>query len=53
MGEACIEQLLTIADTTCDEGHRHLMALGTLKDAEGQLTHQRLTIGRALACNDE
>ena len=53
MGEACIEQLLTIPDTTCNQGHGHLMTLGTLKNPEGQLAHQRLSIGRTLACDNK
>ena len=53
LGEAGIEELLAVSNAACNEGNGHMMTLGSLEDAERELAHQRLTVGRALTSNDE
>ena len=51
--KTCIEQRLTITNATSYQPGGYMVFLCSLQDAEGQFTHQRLTISRALARNDQ
>ena len=51
MGEASIQKFIPVSDPSCYQ--THWRAARVLEDAHGQLAHQRLTVGRTLACDDK
>ena len=53
MGKTCIEEELFIRYATGYEHNRDVLPLCPLQDAKGQFAHERLTVSRAFARNNE
>ena len=51
MGEACLQKLFAVADTACYQTDGDTSRLR--EDSHRELTHQRLAVSRAFACDDE
>ena len=51
MGKTCLQEVFAIANPTCYQTNGN--TAGMSEDSHRQLPHQRLSVGRAFACDNE